>query len=461
MHSCTTIIILHWLFHKSLRRLTLATHHFILTDSPRDLSTVSYLGRQAFPNSGHYLIDSFKDAVADNNTYGYILISVQPGRRKELAVCTNIFSDKIIVYQQDSQSKSFKKMLLVDPSMVKDGILENKSKTCNNNVTINGFPSLNGNLNTPQTNSAMPILQLPQGGHSTDVSVHNTTSQMDQPNNTSSTTTTTNNTPGAGDESRMANVKDAVAQTSEGVLHPVEGSFSPLFLKGIFKKSTQSDHVCSTATSSSTQTDASSSLQPPPPPTPPPMSNTSSQTDQATTLMLSKGSQTKKRPKKKHVKPPPSSPPPQSPHSPQASPPSLPPSPPTESPQSPQSSQSSQPVSSHPPHKIVKKQNKDRGRIQVKPKHKLLKSDRKLPSQSPQDSAANNKPQAKSFVSNSNITFKTAPKKTLKPAYGKRKNEDLVDQHKIAEKYRKTSRGAQPYSATGTRKFYPFKNWYA
>ena len=158
MLSCTTIIILHWLFHKSLRRLTLATHHFILTDSPRDLSTVSYLGRQAFPNSGHYLIDSFKDAVADNNTYGYILISVQPGRRKELAVCTNIFSDKIIVYQQDPQSKSFKKMLLVDPSMVKDGILENKSKTCNNNVTINGFPSLNGNLNTPQTNSAMPIL---------------------------------------------------------------------------------------------------------------------------------------------------------------------------------------------------------------------------------------------------------------------------------------------------------------
>ena len=470
MHSCTTIIILHWLFHKSLRRLTLATHHFILTDSPRDLSTVSYLGRQAFPNSGHYLIDSFKDAVADNNTYGYILISVQPGRRKELAVCTNIFSDKIIVYQQDPQSKSFKKMLLVDPSMVKDGILENKPKTCNNNVTINGFPSLNGSLNTPQTNSAMPVLQLPQGGHSTDVSIHNTTPQMDQPNNTSSTTTTTNNTPGAGDESRMANVKDAVAQTSEGVLHPVEGSFSPLFLKGIFKKSTQSDHVCSTATSSSTQTDASSSAQPPPPPpppTPPPMSNTSSQTDHATTLMLSKGSQTKKRPKKKHVKSPPSlpslppSPPPQSPHSPHTAPPSLPPSPPTDPPQPPQPPQSSQPVSSRPPHKIVKKQNNGRGGIQVKPKHKLLKSDRKQSSQSLQDPATNKKPQAKSFVSNSNITFKTVPKKTLKPAYGKRKNEDLVDQHKIAEKYRKTSRGAQPYSATGTRKFYPFKNWYA
>ena len=453
MYSCSTIIILHWLFHKSLRRLTLATHHFILTDSPRDLSTISYLGRQAFPNTGHFLVDSFKDAVTDNNAYGYILISVQPGRRKELAVCTNIFSDKITVYQQDPQNKSFKKMLLVDPSMVKDGILGNNAKTCNNSVTINGFPTSNGGFNTPETNSAMPVLQLPQGGHSTDISVHNSTPQPDN-TSTSTTTSTTDKLPGAGDESHVGDVKDAMAQTTEGMLHPIEGSFSPLFLKGIFKKSNQPDHVCSAATSSSTQTDPSPSPPLPPPP-PPPTSNTSSQTEHSTAATHSKGTQTKKRQKKKTTKPlpplPPSPPPPPLPPA-LLSPPSIQPPP------------SLQPTSTQPSHKIVKKRDRVRGGIRVKAKHKLLKPDRLSPSQDPKDLATIKKTNVhteKVFIPKNNISFKTAPKKVLRPSYGKRKMEDLVDPHRIAAKYRKTGKGAQPHSAAGVKKFYPFKNWYA
>ena len=154
-YKVTVILILHYLFDKGLRKISLNTQHIVFTDSPRDKTSISYLARQVFPNTGSYLIDSYKDALT-TRPYGYIVISIDPGRDDILRVATSIFKHQHPIklykinnsYKDESNEDSFEIMYLIDDATYFSSILGNK-----NIVTVNTqYPSsINPSLATPHS----------------------------------------------------------------------------------------------------------------------------------------------------------------------------------------------------------------------------------------------------------------------------------------------------------------------
>ena len=113
--------------------------HF--SESPRDSSQLHYLSRQAFPKTGDFLVDSYKQAI-QNRKYGYLVTSLDPGRNSLLRVATDIFPFqypiKIFLENKCSKNKMSSKakcMYLIDPKMYKT-ILESTSHN-----SINNFPN--------------------------------------------------------------------------------------------------------------------------------------------------------------------------------------------------------------------------------------------------------------------------------------------------------------------------------
>ena len=131
--SC--ILLLHYLFQKNMRKISLNCHNLIFTNSPRDYSVMSHLGSQAFPGTKSFLTDSFQDALAQHQ-YGYLAVSLAPGRSPLLRVATNIFRKQKppIIYQpQNKGDKKFKKMRLISEaeysSLLQTGKLANSKQT--------------------------------------------------------------------------------------------------------------------------------------------------------------------------------------------------------------------------------------------------------------------------------------------------------------------------------------------
>ena len=146
-YKVTVILILHYLFDKGLRKISLNTQHIVFTDSPRDKTSISYLARQVFPNTGSYLIDSYKDALT-TRAYGYIVISIDPGRDDILRVATSIFKHQHPIklykinnnYKDDANEDLFEIMYLIDDATYFSSILGNKN--AKNIVTVNTqYPS--------------------------------------------------------------------------------------------------------------------------------------------------------------------------------------------------------------------------------------------------------------------------------------------------------------------------------
>ena len=114
----------------------------MFSESPRDSSQLHYLSRQAFPKTGDYLVDSYKQAI-QNRKYGYLVISLDPGRNWLLRVATDIFPFqypiKIYLENKCSMNKMSSKakcMYLIDPKMYKT-ILETSSHNSINNFSNN------------------------------------------------------------------------------------------------------------------------------------------------------------------------------------------------------------------------------------------------------------------------------------------------------------------------------------
>ena len=112
------------------------------SESPRDSSQLHYLSRQAFPRTGDYIVDSYKLAL-QNRKYGYLVISLDPGRNQLLRVATDIFPFqhpiKIYVENKCSKNKMSSKakcMYLIDQQMYKT-ILESSSHNSSNNFSNN------------------------------------------------------------------------------------------------------------------------------------------------------------------------------------------------------------------------------------------------------------------------------------------------------------------------------------
>ena len=120
-------------------------YFLLITESPRDTSQLQFLARQAFPNTKNYIVDSYKSALK-NRKYGYLVISLEPGRNNLLRVVTDIFQHQrpIKVYLENKCSikmgSDTKCMYLIDEMMYKN-ILEFTAHKSESNIVENNDKS--------------------------------------------------------------------------------------------------------------------------------------------------------------------------------------------------------------------------------------------------------------------------------------------------------------------------------
>ena len=117
--NITVVVLLHNLFMKDLRILSLNTHHFFITKNPRSYIQIQHLGREMFPGYKNFLPKAFKDATKNQN-YSYIYINTSQLVNDDLRVISNYFPSEhpICIYQpienSDKMTNPYKKLVLLD-----------------------------------------------------------------------------------------------------------------------------------------------------------------------------------------------------------------------------------------------------------------------------------------------------------------------------------------------------------
>jgi hypothetical protein len=89
-HYCVSIIlVLHNLFSRSLRTLSLNCNRFILTKSLRDRSQVRCLASQSFPGKVPYIMAAYEDAISKK--YGFLVLDFSPACESNMIVTSGWF----------------------------------------------------------------------------------------------------------------------------------------------------------------------------------------------------------------------------------------------------------------------------------------------------------------------------------------------------------------------------------
>ena len=98
-HFKTSIfLVLHSLFSPALRKLSLNTHRFFLTKSPRDTSQVRTLGIQSHPGRSDYIVAAYNDATDEK--FGHLVLDFSPNCDSRLRVIGNMFGkEPVAVYE--------------------------------------------------------------------------------------------------------------------------------------------------------------------------------------------------------------------------------------------------------------------------------------------------------------------------------------------------------------------------
>ena len=118
----SVVLIVHNLFTKSLRTLSLNCHRFFLTQSLRDKGQLQALARQAYPGKSDFVIQAFDDSMKAR--YGHICLDFSPDCNSITRVTSNWFAQptalNCYVYKTDMESssvkmspKAFSKLILI------------------------------------------------------------------------------------------------------------------------------------------------------------------------------------------------------------------------------------------------------------------------------------------------------------------------------------------------------------
>ena len=88
--NLTVVFILHNLFQqgKYSRTIALNTKYIFLFKSPRDLTPIKILGRQAFPDKSNIFLEAYQDAVS--KPFGYLLVDFTPHVNDKFRLRSNI-----------------------------------------------------------------------------------------------------------------------------------------------------------------------------------------------------------------------------------------------------------------------------------------------------------------------------------------------------------------------------------
>lgn len=155
-YNVSFFLVLHSLFSPALRMLSLNTHRFFLTKSPRDVSQVRILASQAFPGRSSFVVHAYEDAT--EKIYCFLILDFSPNCDSRLRVVANIFGpEPPSVYQYKEVARS--KMVKMEKKFQKQALipwtefLRLRSKAETNNVTCPTKTSCG------QSTSCEPVIQ--------------------------------------------------------------------------------------------------------------------------------------------------------------------------------------------------------------------------------------------------------------------------------------------------------------
>ena len=164
------VALLHNLFRRELRTLSLNIHRLVLMKSPRDISQISHLSRQCFPTTKNYL-SSVYNHVMGYDGFPYIVVNFAPHGEDggHIKVSTRIFEAEypMEVFKENRKtSHPYEKLVLVNADLYKHLMESNRSVTNVSQTVNSGAPydasvktSLKNQPDLTPTPLAMPLEQ--------------------------------------------------------------------------------------------------------------------------------------------------------------------------------------------------------------------------------------------------------------------------------------------------------------
>ena len=259
----TPILVLHNLFAKELRTISLNTHRIVLTKSLRDTSQIDYLSRQCFPDSKKFLVSVYKKCFQMQD-YPYLILNFSPGKESEnyIKVMTKIFEHESPMtvfkpYNCSSGKKNnpYEQLVLIDQTLynvLMNGNLDyQKKKTLdqdnlsslasnNNSIQIKNINDSHGDGNLPysSTLSQQPEFVEERGFDSNRTSERENTKQEIPRNSEQSLEVTQAAVEGNNEDyNRLGKMEKDREENKENT------SFSIKPLKELFKKNTSHDVI--------------------------------------------------------------------------------------------------------------------------------------------------------------------------------------------------------------------------
>lgn len=89
----SVFLVLHNLYEKGLRKISLNSNRIILTNNSRDTSQISFFGRQCFPGTKNFLPAVYKHICAFS-PYGHLVLDFSQNKDRYLRVTSNWFNKK-------------------------------------------------------------------------------------------------------------------------------------------------------------------------------------------------------------------------------------------------------------------------------------------------------------------------------------------------------------------------------
>ena len=123
--NVTPIAVLHNLFAREIRTISLNTHRLVLTKSLRDSAQISYLSRQCYPHVKNFLPAVYRYCMTLQD-FPYLILNFTPGRESDnyIKVLTRIFKHEkpMLAFKEDQCYKGkggnpYEKLVLLNQNL--------------------------------------------------------------------------------------------------------------------------------------------------------------------------------------------------------------------------------------------------------------------------------------------------------------------------------------------------------
>jgi len=143
-YNISCIGILHNLFTKNIRTISLNTHKIILTQNLRDTTQIRILSQQAFPRKKIFLTNVFN--AISNKSYPYILLDFAPSSGNSyIRVLCNIFThEHPMIAFKESDCNPYEKLIIISEDYYK---CLTSNENCENSINSKSSAVNNINLN--------------------------------------------------------------------------------------------------------------------------------------------------------------------------------------------------------------------------------------------------------------------------------------------------------------------------